>query len=177
MGTGAWGQFPNLPFVLGRGAAREPGRGLGVGRWDEKEGDWAIPEVAFATWWALGHGRSASRRLEEGWNEEARELVDHVLVAPGPGGWVGSGDRHCRIVGPAEGGWVRIEGGEEGFAEGTVSLTDIACVLAASERAAANGTLLDEGVVNAYGLSRLDAEGMTRWIDTGWAVVLKSARK
>ncbi|MHB8766085.1 MAG: helicase-related protein, partial [Deferrisomatales bacterium] len=36
-------------FVLGRGATGESWRYLGVGRWDEKEGAWAIPEVNFTT--------------------------------------------------------------------------------------------------------------------------------
>ncbi|MBE0617673.1 MAG: hypothetical protein IH608_07085, partial [Proteobacteria bacterium] len=67
-------------FVLGRAGVGGPWRYLGVGRWDEKEGAWAIPEVDFVTRRALGRGRSALRRLEPRWNEKARELVGQVLA-------------------------------------------------------------------------------------------------
>ncbi len=100
--------------------------------------------------------------------------MEQVLADPGPGGWVGSGDRRCRIVGPAQGGGVRIDGGEGGFAARTVSLTDIAWVLAASERAAGTGAGLDEGLVNRLRYLDGTPKGVTRWIDTGWAVVLGS---
>ena len=119
-------------------------------------------------WRYLGVGR---------WDEKARELVEQVLADAGPGGWVGSGDRRCRIVGPAQGGGVRIDGGEGGFAERTVSLTDIAWVLAASERAAETGAVLDEGLVNRLRYLDGTPKGSTRWIDTGWAVVLSSVQK
>ena len=57
---------------------------LGVGRWLEDEGSWAIPEVALATWRALGMGRKASRKIEPRWLEAARGLAERVAESIRP---------------------------------------------------------------------------------------------
>jgi len=54
---------------------------------------------------------------------------------------------------------------------------DIAWVLAASERAAGAGAVLAEGLVNRLRYLDGTPKGSTRWIDTGWAVVLGSVQK
>jgi hypothetical protein len=51
-------------------------------------------------------------------------------------------------LGLAPKGGLRIDGGEGGFAEPTVSLTDVSWCLVAKDDVAANGGVLDEGRVN-----------------------------
>lgn len=52
-------------FVLARSGKGDPWRYLGVGRWREEEGAWAIPEVDPEIWRELGHDRTASRPVDE----------------------------------------------------------------------------------------------------------------
>ena len=164
-------------FVLGRVDGSRPWRHLGVGRWVEDERRWAIPEVDFATWRELGHGRGASRRLEEEWLVRARARIAEVLASPGPGGWLEGDGRRCRIVGPSAKGGVRIDGGEGGFAERTVSEVDVAWVLKAQALAGVLGRGVDEGIVNEVRYLDGTPKGSTRWIDTGWALVMVGRRQ
>ena len=62
--------------------------------------------------------------------------------------------------------------GEEGFAERTVSLTDIGWVLVASDDVVQEGGLLDEQRVNRLRYIDGTPKSATRWIDTGWALLL-----
>ncbi|MEZ4314249.1 MAG: hypothetical protein R3F14_40025, partial [Polyangiaceae bacterium] len=59
-----------------------------------------------------------------------------------------------------------------GFGERTVSLTDIAWVLVASDDVAEGGGLLDEQRVNRLRYIEGTPKSATRWIDTGWALAL-----
>lgn len=88
---------------------------------------------------------------------------------------VSFGEKQCRIVGPAKNGGLLVDGGPGGFAERTVSLTDIAWVLAASDDVAERGGLLDEQRVNRLRYIDGTPKGSTRWIDTGWAILLVRA--
>ena len=161
-------------FVLARWGTENRWRYLGVARWVVDEATWDIPEVNFATWRALGRGRSASRRLDERWQQAARDLVERLLADPGPGGWIGTAQR-CRIVGRADKGGLIIDGGDGGFKGRSVSLTDIAWVLAAGEAARQAGAGLDEGFVNRLRYLDGTPKGSTRWIDTAWALTIVSS--
>ena len=163
-------------FVLARKTAGEPWRYLGVGRWIEDESAWAIPDVDFETWRELGHGRSASRRIEEEWLVRARDHVAALLADPGPGAWVEAEGTRCRIAGPAARGGIRIDEGEGGFEERTVSELDLAWVLKARSLAGVIGRVPDEAMVNELRYLDGTPKGSTRYIDTGWALVLTSRR-
>ena len=85
-------------------------------------------------------------------------------------------DQGAGLVGGAEdqGGLV-VAGGPGGFAERTVSLTDLAWVLVARDDVRENGGLLDEQRVNRLRYLEGTRKGSTRWIDTGWALALVGA--
>lgn len=160
------------------GCLREVGRAL------EREGDlWSIPPVDFATWRALGEGRDASRRLPEGALDRARDVVRAVLRDPGVGGVLARDGKRLRIAGEAARGGLRIDGAVDpgsadgGFAERTVSLLDIAWVLVAADDVHAHGGVLDEARVNRLRYLEGTPKGSTRWIDTGWALVVVGAAR
>jgi superfamily II DNA or RNA helicase/diadenosine tetraphosphate (Ap4A) HIT family hydrolase len=160
-------------FVL---AAREKKtwRYCGVGRWHEESGAWAIPDVDFDTWRALGAGRRASRALTPAQLERAR-LAARSIAERHAERWVERNGKKCRVLGLAESGGVQIDGGDGGFRRRTVSLTDIGWVLAARGDVTANGGVLDETRVNRLRYLEGTPKDATRWIDTGWAIVLTSA--
>lgn len=144
-------------------------RYAGVARWLEKEGAWSLPAVDFETWRAFGKGRSASKRLPEEWEERAKKLAQELGKQAGT--WVEGRGKRCRIVGPSPRGGVRIDGGDNGFAERTVSVTDLAWVLKARDELRAAG-VLDEAAVNRVRYLDGTPKASTRWIDTGWGLVL-----
>ncbi len=77
-------------------------------------------------------------------------------------------------------GGLRIDGGDagkRGFNPRTVSLTDIAWVIAADADVRDNGGLLDEARVNRLRYLEGTPKGSTRWIDTGWAIAAWNAGK
>ena len=147
----------------------------GVGRWDAAHGNWAIPEVGFETWRRFGGGRSASRALTERHLDAARLLVERLVAEHGIGGWVAGPGKGCRLVGRAAQGGIRIDGGPGGFAERTVSLVDVGWVLAAGDEVERTGERFDEGVVNRLRYLAGTPVASTRFVDTGWAVVLVAA--
>jgi superfamily II DNA or RNA helicase/diadenosine tetraphosphate (Ap4A) HIT family hydrolase len=157
-------------FVLAR-RADGAWRALGVGRWSEDDALWHIPEVDFATWRAWGEGRDVSRRLSEGALARAQQAVDALLRSRSEDRWIEQqGGRRARIVGEAPRGGLRIDGGDGGFAERTVSLPDLAWVVAAEADVRANGGVLGEERVNRLRYLEGTPKGSTRWIDTGWAI-------
>ena len=79
--------------------------------------------------------------------------------------------KRCRIVERTAGG-VRIDGGEGGFAARRVSVTDLAWVILAADAVAEQGGVLDEARVNRLRYLEGTPRKSTRWIDTGWAIVL-----
>jgi SOS-response transcriptional repressor LexA len=143
-------------------------RYLGVGRWREDASRWSIPEVDFATWRLLGEGRSASRSLPDGCLGRAQAVVDAILALPEAERWVENAGTRARVLGPAARGGVRIDGGEGGFAERTVSLTDLAWVVAAE----GSGGVLDADRVNRVRYLDGTPPGSTRYIDTPWALAI-----
>ncbi len=143
----------------------------------EAEGAWAIPDVDFSTWRALGSGRECSRRLPAGAEEHAHRVVESALASTPPGGWIEAGGKRCRVVGLAQRGGIRIDGGEGGFGERTASLTDIAWVLVAEDDVREHGGVVDEARVNRLRYLDGTPKGSTRWIDTGWAVVIVGAAR
>jgi hypothetical protein len=160
-------------FVLTREVSQESWRYWGVARWREDEGRWALAEpVDYATWRALGHGRSSSRRLPEEATTRAAAWVDQLLTVSPSGRLIEQGGKRCRILGKAPAGGLRIDGGEGGFAERTVSLMDIAWALLAQQEAHASGGMLDEALVNRLRYLEGTPKESTRWIDTGWALFL-----
>ena len=157
-------------FVLARTSSDAPWRYLGVGRRTPDGTAWHLPDADHATWKALGSGRTASRPLPDRWLETARLEVDSLLRDPG--GWVDAMGKRCRVAGPARRGGIRIDGGPGGFAERTVSLTDLGWVLMARDEAARLPGLVDEASVNRIRYLEGTPRSATRWIDTGWALVL-----
>ncbi|WP_437316326.1 DEAD/DEAH box helicase family protein [Sorangium sp. So ce385] len=162
-------------FVLVRPPGEPTWRTLGVARYLDDEGLWACPGIDHAAYRALGSGRGASRSLPAGSHERARALVEELLRRPGAGAFVERDGRHCRIVGRADGGGLRVDGGPGGFAERTVSLTDLAWVIVARDDVGKNGGRLDEQRVNRLRYLEGTPRAATRWIDTGWALALAAA--
>jgi superfamily II DNA or RNA helicase/diadenosine tetraphosphate (Ap4A) HIT family hydrolase/SOS-response transcriptional repressor LexA len=148
-------------------------RYLGVGRWREAESSWQIPDVDFPTWRTWGEGREASRALPEGALSRAQLVADKVLELPPESRWLEqpNGNR-ARVLGPAGRGGLRVDGGDGGFHERTVSLNDLAWVVAADDAAKATGTLLDEVLVNRVRYLEGTPKGSTRYIDTAWALAV-----
>jgi hypothetical protein len=159
-------------FILTRISAEEPWRYCGVGRFLEDKDLWTVPSLDHATYKALGAGRSVSRTLPPEALERAREHVRSLLEQHPPGSWVEARGKRCRIVGPSPKGGLRIDGGETGFAERTVSLVDLAWALLAQDDVGSEGGILDEARVNRLRYLEGTPKAATRWIDTGWALVL-----
>jgi len=164
-------------FVLARAGAQDPWRYCGVAHWREDEQLWALPDLDYTTWRALGKGRASSRRLPPGALEQARQRVDALLEESGPGGWLEQDGKRFRVVGRSPEGGVRIEGGSGGFKERTVSLTDLAWVLLTQQDAEEEGGLVDEARVNRLRYLEGTPKAATRWIDTGWALRLLSSKR
>jgi len=156
-------------FVVTRSAG-DPLRYAGVAHWASDEGLWALPEVDFATWRALGQGRSASRRLADSWQQAATDVAKRLAQQPDT--WIEARGKRCRVVGRAGSGGVRVDGGPGGFSERTVSITDLGWVLAARDQVRAVGGPIDEARVNRLRYLDGTPKASTRWIDTGWALVL-----
>lgn len=138
---------------------------------------WGFPAVDFATWRALGEGRGASRTPEPAWLEDAEALAGALLRRFPAGAMAGGPGKAVRVLGPAPRGGVRIDGGPGGFAERTVTLTDLAWALRAVQIAEREGGVADEAQVNRLRYLDGTPKGSTRWIDTGWALVLVSAAR
>ena len=158
-------------FVLGR-VDEGAWKYLGVGRWLGGEAAWSIPEVDFATWRALGKGRSASRRLDPRWLAEAEVAVARTLGLVEPDQSLEHDGRRFVLVGRAARGGFRVASPDGTFGERTVSLTDLAWVLAARDEARESRQLLNEALVNRLRYLDGTPKGSTRWIDTGWAVTI-----
>jgi superfamily II DNA or RNA helicase/diadenosine tetraphosphate (Ap4A) HIT family hydrolase/SOS-response transcriptional repressor LexA len=143
---------------------------LAVARQTEERGIWWLPAVDLATWRAWGKGRDVSRRLPEGPLDQAKAAAAALLSRAEPERWIQRGERRARIVSSAPNGGLRIDGGPDGFAERTVSLTDLAWVIQAADDVASTGGLLDEARVNKLRYLDGTPKESTRWIDTGWAI-------
>jgi superfamily II DNA or RNA helicase/diadenosine tetraphosphate (Ap4A) HIT family hydrolase len=167
---------PRMPgetaYVFTRIGPGEPWCSRGVARWSEREECWAIEAVDHAAWKALGAGRSASRTLPAGVSERVDAWVAALLREPGIGRAVVTEGKRLRIVGRSAGGGLRIDGGDGGFAERSVTGTDLGWVLLAADDVAVNGGVLDEARVNRLRYLEGTPKGATRWIDTGWAIRL-----
>lgn len=150
-------------------------RYVGVGRWLEDEHAWACPELDHATWRALGEGRDCSRRLPDSALKRAERVVTELFQRVPEGDWAERGSDRCRVLGRSKTGSVRVDGGPDGFKARTVSLTDLAWVLLAQDDVVKNGGVLDEARVNRLRYLEGTPKGSTRWIDTGWAIVLAQA--
>ena len=80
--------------------------------------------------------------------------------------------KRLRVVGAAEQGGLRVDGGPDGFKELTVSLLDVAWAVVAADDVAEHGGVLDEARVNRLRYLDGTPKAATRWIDTGWAFVI-----
>ncbi|MBN1208210.1 MAG: DEAD/DEAH box helicase family protein [Myxococcaceae bacterium] len=162
-------------FVLTRSEPQGPWRYWGVARWREDEDRWALTEpVDYATWRALGHGRTSSRNLPPEAIARAEAWIEQLLRIHPPGTRLERNGKTCRIVGRSPRSGVRIDGGPGGFEERTVSLTDIAWTLMARDDTRKTGGMLDEARVNRLRYLEGTPQASTRWIDTGWALFLLS---
>ncbi|XXS84572.1 HIT family protein [Sorangium sp. So ce176] len=146
-------------FVLVRLPGESAWRYLGVARYLEDEGLWACPGIDHQAYRALGSGRGVSRTLPGGARERARALVEELLRRPGAGAMVERYGRRCRIVGRTEAGGL---------------LTDLAWVIVGRDDVRKNRGLLDEQRVNRLRYLEGTPRAATRWIDTGWALVLEA---
>lgn len=144
-------------------------RYAGVAVWFGADGEWRFEALSFQAWRALGHGRGASRTLEARWAAEAGRVVAALIAKPDV--WAEHQGRRCRVLGGAGEG-VRVDGGPGGFQARSVSLTDLAWALAAEHDVGLFGGALDEARVNKLRYLDGTPKGSTRWIDTGWALVL-----
>ncbi|MFT3707024.1 MAG: hypothetical protein QM817_05080 [Archangium sp.] len=154
-------------FVL----ARRPDdtfRYCGVGRWIDDDAQWQIADVDFDTWRALGAGKAVSRELPPGAEARAQVVIDALLDGES---WLEQPNgRRARVLGTSSRGGLRVDGGEGGFAERTVSLTDIAWVVAAFDESRESNSRLDEALINR--VRYLDGTPLesTRYIDSAWAL-------
>ena len=153
-------------FVLGR--VDSTWRYCGVGRWSGSA--WTVPELDFASWRALGHGKSVSRELPEEWRVRAEAGL--AVLGGRAGDEVVARGRSCRIEGRSARGGIRFSFGPDGLKKRSVSVTDVGWVLAAREAARAGGHPVDEAYVNRFRFLAGTPKKSTRWIDTGWALVL-----
>ncbi|MDP1915396.1 MAG: DEAD/DEAH box helicase family protein [Myxococcales bacterium] len=157
-------------FVL----ARKPDgawRFLGVGRWMSSESCWQIPDVDFATWRVWGSGRQASRKLPDGALGRAQVVADELLKLEPDEAWLEQPNgRRARLLGPAPRGGLRVDGGEGGFEERTISLIDLAWAVVADDVAKEDRTPLDEAVVNRVRYLEGTPKASTKFIDTAWAI-------
>jgi superfamily II DNA or RNA helicase/diadenosine tetraphosphate (Ap4A) HIT family hydrolase/SOS-response transcriptional repressor LexA len=143
----------------------------GVARQIQERGLWSLPDVDYPSWRAWGEGREASRRIPERAQARAQVAVEALLAHPEAERWLARGDGgRARVLGAAPRGGIRIDGGEGGFAERTVSLLDLAWVIVADADVEEQGGLLDEERVNRLRYLDGTPKGATRWIDTGWAI-------
>ncbi|MDC0744227.1 S24 family peptidase [Polyangium mundeleinium] len=159
-------------FVLTRTGGSEPWRYAGVARFLEDDGSWACTGIDFHTFRVLGEGREASRTLPRSIEERARRLVEDLLRKKGAGAIVEREGKRFRIVGPAKRGGLRIDGGPGGFEERTVSITDIGWVVSALSEVNEEPRLLQEELVHRLRYLEGTPKGSTRYIDTGWALLL-----
>jgi hypothetical protein len=144
-------------------------RYAGPATWSSDDARWAFEALDFQTWRALGLSRSASRTLDPRHADEARRIM--AALAAQSNTWAEHQGKRCRVL-EAAGEGLRIDGGPQGFAPRTVSLTDVAWAVAAEQDALRWGGALDEARVNKLRYLDGTPKGSTRWIDSGWALVL-----
>lgn len=163
-------------FILARPSVEKPWRYCGVGRFYPDENLWSVPDLDFPTAKALGVGRHTSRTLPKGALDRAKARIRKILERHPPGAeggsWVEAAGRRCRILGPSPSGGLRIDGGDEGFKERTISPIDIAWCLVAQDHAEAHGAPLDEARVHRVRYAEGTPKSSTRYIDTQWALLL-----
>ena len=143
-------------------------RYCGVGRWEAPA--WTLPELDFASWRAVGKGRGVSRTLHPKWMAAARVAVEGLLARVD--NTVRARGRHCVLEGRSPRGGLRVSGGPDGFKTRTISLIDLGWVLQARAHAAEHGASVDEDRVNRLRYLEGTPKGSTKWVDTGWALVL-----
>ncbi|MFO0651487.1 MAG: hypothetical protein U0326_35015 [Polyangiales bacterium] len=144
----------------------------GVARWSEPEAQWVCEAVDHVTWKVLGGDRSSSRTLPDGVDARVEALIAALERSPGFGRVVEVEGRRVRIIGRSKGGGLRIDGGDDGFRERTVSRTDLSWVVLAADDVRARGGVLDEARVNKLRYLDGTPKSSTRWIDTGHAIRL-----
>lgn len=159
-------------FVFTRTHTADAWRYGGVARRNEREALWACEAVDHTTWKALGGGRTASRTLPEGTDARVEAWITELVRVVGVGRVAEAGGHALRVVGRSKGGGLRVDGGDGGFSERSVSRTDLAWVLLAADDVRANGGVLDEARVNKLRYLDGTPKGATRWIDTGHAIRL-----
>ncbi len=153
-------------------------RYLGVAHPIDDGDAWRLPSVDYETWRAWGSGRQVSNDVPEGALRRAQLAADALLALPESDRWLTQIDgARARVLGRAQRGGLRIDGGEGGFGARTVSLTDIAWVVAADEDVRQHGGRLDEERVNRLRYLEGTPKSSTRWIDTGWAIAAWTAGK
>jgi hypothetical protein len=105
-------------------------------------------------------------------------VVDALLARSTHDSWITRPNgRRAHVLGVAPQGGLRVDGGNGGFTERTVSLQDLAWVIVAAEDVHEQGGVLDEARVNRLRYLEGTPKASTRWIDTGWALAAWEAGK
>ncbi|MEZ4390219.1 MAG: DEAD/DEAH box helicase family protein [Polyangiales bacterium] len=159
-------------YVFTRAKTGAPWRYGGVARWREDEGAWAFDGVDRSTWQSLAGGRGASRTLPLEVLPRVDAWIAQLAESPGFGATIEVEGRTLRIVRRSDHGGLRIDGGDGGFKERTVSRADLGWTLLAADDVARLGGVLDEPRVNRLRYLDGTPKESTRWIDTGWAIRL-----
>ena len=169
-GNAAWPG--ETTFVFTRVSATGPWRYDGVARWNEDEGAWVFDGVDRTTWQAIGGGRGASRTLPREVHARVDAWIARIEASPGFGAMVEVDGKAFRVVRRSAEGGLRVDGGPSGFKERTVSRSDLGWTLLAADDVVRNGGVLDEARVNRLRYLDGTTKDATRWIDTGWAILL-----
>lgn len=161
-------------FVLMSHEPQRTWRYWGVAGWSPEEQCWVLSQpVDHATWRELSDKKSTCNRLPPEAEARAQAWADKFLQRHRPGTFIENNGKRCRFVGRAAKGGIRVDGGGKGgFKERTVSLLDLAWALIARDDARKTGGPLDEARVNRLRFLEGTPKDSTRWIDTGWALVL-----
>lgn len=111
----------------------------------------------------------ASRELPEPARVLARRFVAAVVETAAEKGLL-EGSRPLRVRGTTRSGGLRVDGGEGGLRERTISLIDLGWVLLADQ--AAKSDMPTEAEVNAARYLPGTPRRSTRWVDTGIGLAL-----
>ena len=136
---------------------------------------WDIQEVNLETWRQYG-GRGVSRPLPERARAYAQAFISAYVGKQMHGKFIEALGERCRILGVTRSGSIRIDGGEGGFGERTISVTDLGWVLLARIEASHHSSrIVNEQFVNELRYLAGTPKASTRYIDTRWALVLTAA--
>lgn len=143
-------------------------RYAGVAR--QVDDGWAVPELDFESWRSFGRGRTASRRLEPEYTEQARKLAAFLGERLDENGLIEARGRSCRFLG-TNGKTVQLIAPQMKSARSVTNI-DLSWALKARHSVQLKGGVLDEGLLDRLRYLDGTPSGSRRFIDSGWALVL-----